>query len=29
MKSGEEKYTQLNIKVSLGEVREKKQTFFF
>ena len=29
IKSGEEKYTQLNIKVSLGEVPEKKQTFFF
>ena len=29
IKSGEEKYTQLNIKVSLGDVREKKQTFFF
>ena len=29
IKSGEEKYTQLNTKVSLGDVREKKQTFFF
>ena len=29
IKSGEEKNARLNIKVSLGEYREKKQTFFF
>lgn len=29
IKSGEEKYAQLNIKISHGEIREKKQTFFF
>ena len=28
-KSGEEKYAQLNIKVTQGEVRENKQTYFF
>ena len=29
IKSGEEKYAQLNTKISFGEVREKKSTFFF
>ena len=29
IKSGEEKYAQLNTKISFGEIREKKQTYFF